>query len=521
MLASAATSTGFRDEPVYWLLGALAFQMVLEDNFFGINEGEFSGFIRRVWDCQKANSPFGDYHTFENWLELLGQTNEFLNHCFLEGHGMKQVFWRNRTLQEFFAGLWLARFASAKDCDEIADRVYLAHEPKTQDYYWVWRFAAEMPAPCRAVESWIAAMQPLYKPGDGTAAGTRRSTEMIYRSLRTVEYAVRTGEPHAKPLRKAYVEQLLDPYQDEVQTAILGKTRDRGVPKHRRPSQIMTEFLTLRSAPEEFVFGFRRIPPDEDCSLEFTMGSPPDQENRHDDEGPWEVAIEHPFDLACTPTTNEQYELFDPSHRERGWGDWDFEGKYAAFLRGDDYKQGYRDVPRCAKDRLCPVVNISWYDAWAFCLWLGDPFGLPTEKQWEYACRAGRQTRYCFGNDEERLGEYAWMSSNSSRTHPIGKKRPNAWGVYDVHGNVREWCADWWRDNGASSVDHPHASGADRVVRGSSYMDEQYAARCAIRDRLPADFPSLDSGFRVARALYGDLNPYFRSLRKHDELRGS
>ena len=96
-----------------------------------------------------------------------------------------------------------------------------------------------------------------------------------------------------------------------------------------------------------------------------------------------------------------------------------------------------------------PVETVSWDDCGQFLAKLNAKlrsgeggFQLPTEAQWEYACRAGSATKYCFGDDESRLDEYAWHHGNSGdRTHPVGEKKPNAWGLYDVHGNVLEWCA--------------------------------------------------------------------------------
>jgi formylglycine-generating enzyme required for sulfatase activity len=108
--------------------------------------------------------------------------------------------------------------------------------------------------------------------------------------------------------------------------------------------------------------------------------------------------------------------------------------------------------PSHFKDDDLPVDSINWYDAQKFIKKLnskGDGhFRLPTEAEWEYACRAGTETVFYFGNDASLLGNYAWTTTNSDRhTHPVGEKLPNAWGLYDMLGNVGEWCEEWWDVN--------------------------------------------------------------------------
>ncbi len=98
------------------------------------------------------------------------------------------------------------------------------------------------------------------------------------------------------------------------------------------------------------------------------------------------------------------------------------------------------------------MVGISWDDARAYCEWLGELTGehyrLPTEAQWEYACRAGTETRWSFGDEERDLDEHAWYSGNADgKLHPVASRRPNPWGLYDMHGNVWEWCADWYEED--------------------------------------------------------------------------
>ncbi len=126
-----------------------------------------------------------------------------------------------------------------------------------------------------------------------------------------------------------------------------------------------------------------------------------------------------------------------------------------------------------------PVVCISWPDAMAFCEWLskrdGRTYRLPTEAEWEYACRAGTTTAYSFGDDESDVKGYGWYAGNSrGTTHPVGAKRPNPWGLFDLHGNVAEWCMDWYGTYPRSTLTDPSGPdrGSGRIIRGGSWADD-------------------------------------------------
>lgn len=213
---------------------------------------------------------------------------------------------------------------------------------------------------------------------------------------------------------------------------------------------------------------------------EFMMGS----ENGYSDQKPvHRVRITKAFYLGATEVTQGQYEQVMGTNPSR--------------FRGDPQR---------------PVELVSWPDAMEFCRKLSQKenqeYRLPTEAEWEYACRAGSSTKWCFGDDESLLVDYAWYKKNDNgSTHAVGQKRPNAWGLYDMHGNVWEWCADWYdKDYYAKSAPHdpvcsqPPGFPAGRVVRGGSCGAAMHSGPSAERKRNWSPHGRNDIyGFRLAR----------------------
>ena len=209
----------------------------------------------------------------------------------------------------------------------------------------------------------------------------------------------------------------------------------------------------------------------------FQMGSPESEQPRGNDEGPVHPVELDGFWMGKFEVTQEQYQQItgkNPSH---------------------------------FKDAKNPVEQVSWNDAKAFCDTLsqktGQAFRLPTEAEWEYACRAGSQTAYSFGDSESQLGDYAWYDRNSGRrTHPVGGKRPNAWGLYDMHGNVYEWCGDWYDSDYYKNSPRKNptgpSSGSSRVNRGGSWISSPWGCRSAFRYRGTPGITFNYLGFRVA-----------------------
>jgi formylglycine-generating enzyme required for sulfatase activity len=221
---------------------------------------------------------------------------------------------------------------------------------------------------------------------------------------------------------------------------------------------------------------------------EFLMGSTdrqigfPDGEVTEEDERPvHKVRISQPFYLGKYEVTQAQWEAVM--------------GNNPSLFKGDPNR---------------PVEHVSWEDVQKFIRWLqareGDVhYRLPTEAEWEYACRAGSTTAYSFGYQRSRLDEYAWYDAidTGGQTHPVGQLKPNAWGLYDMHGNVWEWVQDWYGEYPAEAVTNPQgpSSGSDRVRRGGSWFagDSGWSCRSASRSHSPPDSRTGFLGFRLLR----------------------
>jgi len=241
------------------------------------------------------------------------------------------------------------------------------------------------------------------------------------------------------------------------------------------------------------------------------------------------------FALGRTPVTWGEYLRFCEATGKH-WPKWlELGNEYHVETGKNDH---YTKIGVGRKALDLPVVGISWDDAGAYCAWLseqtGERYALPSEAQWEYACRAGTTTRWCCGDDAAGLGDDAWFSENADgRLHPVGEKRANAWGLYDMHGNCWEWCADWnaagyyeqltgalaaaassseraasggqQRASGVqqSASENPSGpkTGSSRVIRGGSWCDPAGYCRSAYRNR---DWPSYRYdflGFRLSRTV--------------------
>ncbi len=488
------------------LLRKVAWETIDAEASSDRGNGNFTGVI-----VGEAFEQFREKHGTE-FLESLAQIDIITLGSLLDEPGYHALAWRHFSFCEYFAGARLAELPAAERLGIVERR---AHDPRWAS---IFRYAmgwAEREAKSGALADLVHALIRYGNPF------------VVYNAMAEDKISLQ-GLPQALDLEQLcrWLVQLDWGYDGNYSTAwegrelpavdsatldVLESLFDRKYRNSRclyaawlllkssddpRAKKIQQEFLsefsamqseesrsTERELARKLVNGTVRCPRDtKDDGVFFLMGAPPGEADASDDERPQHPVTVTPFELQSTPVTNAEYELFDPSHR---------------FLRD-----------RFSPDDQCPVIQVNWYMAKMFCLWMGQGWRLPTEAEWEYACRAGTTTRYNTGDEESDLNEAGWYSENSGgRTQPVGTKRANAWGLYDMHGNVWEWCADWYGEKyyvESPREDPPRpAQGLARSVRGGCWLYHAGDCRAAYRSGNWPENRNQSLGFRVARSSSG------------------
>jgi formylglycine-generating enzyme required for sulfatase activity len=421
------------------LLGAIAFQTFAMDSHTKQPQPRFSGvkldpFQDHVAQRLQAAGQ-GTAAEFERDFGLLKDMNiHALDFLLFREADARQLVWHDRTMQAFFAAYWAMNFGTPED-GKNWDRWKAVVEDDGDGltgFDEFWQFAAEMPDQLlRGTERWLDTFTPCYglpkqlngKPGQEIQWCRR----MIYHSFARMQE--RSGET---------IVQWRAPFAALAQ----GTAKQKRI--HREIEQGFRDI-----AAGSCLYGAD--------PLEGQRGTPRDVK---------------PFRMHQWPVTNEMYEEFDPRHKTIRW-------------RGNSHPLA-KKRGKGGEDR-CPVVHLSWYDAWCFAAWCGH--WLPTELEWEHACRAESVTAWYFGNDEAELKKHAWygLDLKTGSTHPVGILLPNSNLLYDVHGNVWEWCEDRY-EPGASR----------RVLRGGGWDDYGEHCRSAYRHSGAPDYRFRDYGFRLA-----------------------
>lgn len=223
----------------------------------------------------------------------------------------------------------------------------------------------------------------------------------------------------------------------------------------------------------------------------FTMGSPPGERSRFDNEGPHHEVTLDSFYLARTEVTNAQYALYLEANPK---------APKPELWENERYEHPEQ-----------PVVALNWHEVKAYCDWAG--FVLPTEAQWEYAARAGTSTAYWYGDEAKDLERFGWYTANTgyeergawgARVHAVGSKGTNPFGLFDVTGNMWEWTLDAYgsydtRPRSSDGLRHKPVGDAVRVVRGGSWNVSAHVARSALRSSLAPGFRFAAIGLRPAQ----------------------
>jgi hypothetical protein len=455
--------------------GVLAWQMMLDENYnamihVGTNLTAYRNVhadelvanyldrchARYLANRGQANGPAAE----KDWAEAIDLLKriEMTDFSDLDVFKSECRAFRSRKTMEWYAAHFLMNHAEEHDltrsCPDAGARCGMEFVGNGN---WddCWKLALDLPDGA-VTQSFVAkALGILFgQPGLGHC----RPAEWMYRAWeRWLQPKTGQGLADAKQIIADYRQQIDQIAADSEKAQIVARLRFDA--KRDRPDQSLTE-------PNKTPDGrYRRIPP---------KGESTTFKREH------QTVTVDMFWMRKFPVTNEEYRLFDPYHKHV-WG-----SKFA----GPDQ----------------PVIAVDWYMAVMFARWLGPGYRLPTEAEWEAACRAGTQTEYWFGNEEDDLPKHAWFAKNSGDgTHGFQESQDvgghgNPWGLFDMHGNVWEWCQDWYANYGAQQeVTNPVGpdSGSYRVGRGGSWINQASICRSAVRLGFVPSYRLYDLGLRL------------------------
>ncbi|MBX3397692.1 MAG: SUMF1/EgtB/PvdO family nonheme iron enzyme [Gemmataceae bacterium] len=469
------------------IFGAVAFKMMIADpkrpNLAFVPKTECTAFLRNVSALIQHTRTRHRAEGRDEELECLGCANGYkgflrnftaitalnagqMDSYLMDAAGRRNsdLKFRNPTMQAFFAAAWVCRHGTPEDIERLKGWVVSPWDERFGQYQEFWRFVSEFggtgkwdPSAVRN-DWWVDVIGVVYR-------SPVRMCQFIYRSWN------RMKELNAKA-RAEFLAEF---------PAI--RAGEHGADKKRIAVEMMTGFIRLVGNPilkgdtGTFWMGATKRLEDMPPGSFDPVDPPPVDPEAIDYEFPPHQVTLSPYSLHRYCVTNAEYELFDPAHGNK---------------RSFTDKVSAEDLARH------PVVNVDWWDGWAFAAWCGC--ALPTEAQWEYANRAGTRSPFAVGDGQTLTQEMCNFYYEIGRTIAVDGLPANAWGFFQMTGNVLEWCADWYDEYGRSPPADPVGpkSGSGRVFRGGSWIYDAWSCRAALRDWDSPDLRDDYLGFRLA-----------------------
>lgn len=534
------------------LLAAIAFEMTStqvlkadtelpQPNFELIRAGEdFETNCKSVRLRLGMNESEMDRRLFEHDLDALAALNNELQQGFWDSdadslEGLSQILWRDRTLQEFYTALHMSKWATETDAQLVKGWLYVPYDTATEEYQMIWQFAAELPETSRNASSWVRSLRPVYRPGDGTIAGARRSTELLYRSWTTMEAYARQGNTAAQNAINGFLgefQQIVDGMQNPDRAASAKEFQrlfitvkanlpfQFGTPiekqgmlepwRGRWERWLATDWSSDEESMDEAPYSYPFQPTKAgkeyrtwrmkrlgEIHRSKVLQAIEDWFDPKNESAVADLASPSAFQLHRYPTLRRWYQLFDPGHGKRS------------------VEWFTSELNRVAPTDQHPQLYVTWYDAWAFCkftYWNGQSCRLPHEDEWEKAAKGGNpwEWRYWWGDGDDaskRTAGEDYQKGESTRPIDADPARNenakddhcNPLGFVDILGNQWEWCVDEYRDVYSRTGPVTRTS---RVCRGGAWNDSATFVRCSVRRYFyVATYLSYIVGFRVSRAL--------------------